>query len=150
MDKRTFKEVDSRCANRIKSIESSVKSWFSNYSFFGTSRLENLNGVGYLGAGIPGVGVGCGLPAVSFNRDSLIYASTTIHVSSEPKDSIFAKYMRKVANQIVLGEFTDANDVTLLGSLAEFGIGFTPVGVAQDVRDFSNYFVNWEYSWEHV
>jgi hypothetical protein len=65
--------------NAIKSMGSSVKNWFSNYRFFGNSTLGNLNGVGYLGAKIPGVGLGCGLPAVSFNGDSLIYAGTSIH-----------------------------------------------------------------------
>ncbi|MDZ4956963.1 hypothetical protein GNF51_14375, partial [Clostridium perfringens] len=37
-----------------------------------------------------------------------------------------------------------------MGSFGEIAIGFTPAGVAQDVRDFSSYFVNWEWSWKHV
>ncbi|WP_322392189.1 hypothetical protein, partial [Clostridium perfringens] len=75
----------------IKSIGDSVKSWFSSYSFLGNSTLGNLNDVGYLGAGIPGVGLGAGLPVV--HKDSLAYAGTTIHVSSEPKDSAFMEYV---------------------------------------------------------
>ncbi|GAA0086260.1 hypothetical protein UT300007_26990 [Clostridium sp. CTA-7] len=91
--------------NAIKSMGTSVKNWFSNYSFFGTSRLGNLNGVGYLGARIPGVGLGCGLPVVSFNGDGITYAGTSIYNKIKSFiSSIGDKYNKWVENRHINDE----------------------------------------------
>lgn len=41
-------------------------------------------------------------------------------------------------------------DRTLEGTALEIAVGFTPIGIIQDVRDLTYYFTNWECSWKHV
>ena len=57
---------------------------------------------------------------------------------------------KKIINQVFLGEYSKEEDRTLEGTALEIAVGFTPIGIIQDVRDLTYYFTNWEWSWKHV
>jgi hypothetical protein len=57
-------------------------------------------------------------------------------------------YLKKSGSQVLLGNYTD--DVTLLGTLGQIALGFTPLDWAADARDISSDLVNWEWSWGHA
>ncbi|WP_143318543.1 hypothetical protein [Clostridium sp. HBUAS56017] len=57
-------------------------------------------------------------------------------------------YFDKSLDQVVLGNYTD--DVTVLGTGAQVGLGLAGLDLPAEIRDISADFVNWEWSWGHA
>ena len=51
----------------------------------------------------------------------------------------FSKETKKIINQVFLGEYSKEEDRTLVGTALEIAVGFTPIGIIQDVRDLTYY-----------
>ena len=179
---RRFKEVDSRCASRVRAISKGYKvqsfiskigntlisfgnkvfngvsnflkdgisiikniynssiSWTNSYGFYRSLSSENFNLGMYPGLAMAGMGVGAGVTTLG----------PIISGGVANSNKGIEEYLKKSFKQVILGEFTNTDDITLLGTVGEIGVGFTPVGIIQDGRDLVKCFVDWEWSWKHV
>lgn len=179
---RRFKEVDSRCASRVRAISRGYKvqsciskignslisfgnnvfngisnffkdgisiikniynssvSWTNSYGFYGNLASGNFNLGMYPGLAMAGMGVGAGVTTLG----PIISGGVT------NSNKGIEEYLKKSFKQVILGEFTNTDDITLLGTVGEIGVGFTPIGIAQDGRDLVKCFVDWEWSWKHI
>ena len=57
-------------------------------------------------------------------------------------------YLVSSVKQVAFGNFTD--DVTLLGTSAQVGMGIAGIDLWADVRDITADIANWEWTWSHV
>ncbi|MBM7615103.1 RHS repeat-associated core domain-containing protein [Alkaliphilus hydrothermalis] len=57
-------------------------------------------------------------------------------------------YLNSSAKQMVMGNYTE--DVTVLGTAGQIGMGIVGIGVPGDIRDLTYDVTNWEWSWRHA
>ena len=57
-------------------------------------------------------------------------------------------YLIASGRQVLLGNFT--NDVTLLGTAIQIGMGFFGIDFIADARDLTYDFINWQWTWGHI
>lgn len=57
-------------------------------------------------------------------------------------------YLKRSLNQVVLGNYTE--DVTLLGTAGQIGLGFTGIDFVGDLRDLSADIKDWKWTWSHA
>ena len=175
---RKFKEVDSRCASRVRAISRSYKvqsfiskignslisfgnkvfNGISNFIKDGISIIKNIynssvswiNSYGFYGS----------LSSGNFNLGmypGLAMAGMGVGVTTlgpiipggvTNNNKGVEEYLKKSFNQLLLGNFT--NDVTALGTVGQVGLGLLGADLPLDIRDISADFINWEWSWKHA
>ena len=175
---RKFKEVDSRCASRVRAISRSYKvqsfiskigntlisfgnkvfNGISNFIKDGISIIKNIynssvswiNSYGFYGS----------LSSGNFNLGmypGLAMAGMGVGVTTlgpiipggvTNNNKGVEEYLKKSFNQLLLGNFT--NDVTALGTVGQVGLGLLGADLPLDIRDISADFIKWEWSWKHA
>ncbi|GMQ64322.1 RNase A-like domain-containing protein [Vallitalea maricola] len=67
--------------------------------------------------------------------------------NNKPKKGVL-DYLKRSGEQIIKGNYTD--EVTLLGTGGQIGLGILGLDVPMDIRDIVCDFHKWEWSWGHV
>ncbi|GKX27913.1 hypothetical protein SH1V18_03930 [Vallitalea longa] len=80
----------------------------------------------------------------SYDDEELL---TWDEIDNTKKNSVF-DYLERSGEQIVMGNYTD--EVTLLGTGGQIGLGILGLDAPMDVRDIVCDFHKWEWSWGHV
>ncbi|WP_304943998.1 EndoU domain-containing protein [Vallitalea guaymasensis] len=80
------------------------------------------------------------------NLESKGYWPTWVDID-KTKNSVF-DYLGRSSKQIIMGNYTD--EVTLLGTGGQIGLGILGLDAPMDIRDIVCDFHKWEWSWGHV